>query len=148
MISLREATDKDIDFYLSVRNDPKVWPGFYTQKEPIPWQTHRVWWYSRNHDWKKFIIELGGKSIGILNIGQLDHWSPEMGYALLSDYHGRGFGTIAVKLALGKLKTWGYKDCHTTVLKNNERSLRLLKSLGFEVLGDARPGELWLTKSL
>ncbi|MBE3143543.1 MAG: GNAT family N-acetyltransferase [Planctomycetes bacterium] len=145
MIQLREATD--IDFYLKVRNDPKVWPGFYTQREPLTLETHLAWWYSRNQDWRKFIIELDGP-IGILNIGQLDHWSPEIGYALLPEYWGKGYGTEAVKMALNWLKSRGYGYTHTTVLKTNKRSLNLLKGLGFEILGDAREGEVWLTKRI
>lgn len=148
MIQLRNATDADIDFYLTVRNNPKVYPGFYTQKEPLAWQSHRVWWYSRNQDWHKFIIELNGNPIGILNIGQTDHWSPEIGYAVLPDYWGQGYGTEAVKMALNWLKYRGYAYCHTTVTQSNVRSLNLLESLGFTVLGDARVGESWLVKRL
>jgi len=147
-VQLRKATDDDIDFYLAVRNDPQVYPGFYTQKEPLAWQTHKVWWYSRNQDWHKFIIELDGTPIGILNVAQTDHWSPEIGYALLPECWGMGYGTDAVFLALNWLKSRGYGYCHTTVLKTNERSLNLLKRLGFEILGDAREGEVWLTKRI
>jgi RimJ/RimL family protein N-acetyltransferase len=148
MIQLRNATNDDIDFYLSVRNDPKVYPGFYTQREPIPWQTHRVWWFSRNQDWRKFVIELDGKPIGILNLGQLDHWSPECGVALLPDYQGLGYGQESVKMALERLKGWGYRYCHTTIAKTNKASLKLFTGCGFEILGDAREGESWLTKTI
>ncbi len=149
MIELRNAcTEEDKDFYFKVRNDPKVWPGFYTQKKPLTEEEHMNWWYSRNQDWVKLIIENDRKPIGILNIGQLDHWSPEIGYAVLSDYWGKGYGTEAVGNALKWLKSKGYGYCHTTVLKSNQRSLQLLNRLGFKVLGDARPGEVWLTKKL
>jgi RimJ/RimL family protein N-acetyltransferase len=149
MIELRNATaEADKDFYFKVRNDPKVWPGFYTQRAPLPEAEHMQWWYSRNQDWMKLIIENDRVPIGILNIANLDHWCPEIGYALLSEYHGRGHGTEAVKMALNWLKSRGYGYSRTTVLKNNERSLKLLKRLGFTILGDARPGEVWLTTTL
>lgn len=140
--------EKDFDFYLKVRNDPKVWAGFYTQKQPVTVDEHMDWWDSRPCSWYKFIIEVLDIPVGILNIGQTEHWSPETGWAVLSDYWGRGYGTAAVKLALNWLKERGYRYTHTTILKNNTRSLNLVKSLGFEVLGDAREGELWLTKKL
>jgi RimJ/RimL family protein N-acetyltransferase len=149
MIELRNATSEaDKNFFFKVRNDPQVWPGFYTQRAPLTEAEHMQWWYSRNADWIKLIIENDRVPIGILNIGQMDHWSPEIGYALLSEYHGQGFGTEAVKMALEWLKSRGYGYCHTTVSKDNERSLNLLKRLGFTILGDARPGEVWLTKSI
>ena len=148
MLNLREATDQDLDFYFLVRNDPEVFSGFYSQKKPLTYPEHCNWWHGRNQDWRKFIIELDGISIGILNIGQMDHWSPEIGYALMPEYWGQGHGSEAVKTALNWLKSRGYGYCHTTVLKNNERSLNLLKRLGFEILGDAREGEIWLTKRI
>lgn len=146
MLQLREATDKDFDFYYTVRNIPEVYQGFYTQGNPLTLVEHTNWWYSRNRDYRRFVIELDGKPIGIVNIAQLDHWTPEIGYALLPDYWGQGYGTEAVKTALNWLKLRGYGHCHTTMLKNNERSLNLLKGLGFKILGDAREGEYWLMK--
>jgi len=86
--------------------------------------------------------------LGILNIGQMDHWSPEIGYALYPGYWGKGYGKEAVKQALDYLKCQGKDYCHTTVLETNERSLRLLKSLGFEITDKAREGEVWLTKRI
>jgi RimJ/RimL family protein N-acetyltransferase len=149
MIELRNAANEaDKDFYFKVRNDPKVWPGFYTQRAPLTEEEHMNWWYSRNKDWMKLIIENDRVPIGILNIGNMDHFCPEIGYGLLSDYHGRGYGTEAVKMALEWLKGRGYKYARTTCLKNNERSMKLLKRLGFTILGDARPGEVWLTTTL
>jgi RimJ/RimL family protein N-acetyltransferase len=149
MIELRNAANEaDKDFYFKVRNDPKVWPGFYTQRAPLTEEEHMNWWYSRNKDWMKLIIENDRVPIGILNIGQMDHWSPEVGYAILSEHWGKRYGTDAVKNALNWLKSRGYGYCHTTVLKTNERSMKLLKRLGFTVLGDARPGEVWLTTTL
>lgn len=148
MIQLREATDDDILWWMQLRNIPEVYAGFYAQNRPLEIIGHAKWWYSRNHDWRKYIIELDGERIGVLNIGQLDHWSPEIGYAIHPDYWGKGYGKEAVKISLDKLKELGKDHCHTTVLKDNERSLRLLKSLGFTILGDAREGEVWLQKKL
>jgi ribosomal-protein-alanine N-acetyltransferase len=135
-------------FYLRVRNNPEVWPGFYTQREPLSKETHKAWWHSRNVDWRRFVVELDGVAIGLLNIGQLDHWSPEIGYALLPDYWGKGYGTEAVKMALNWLKERGYGYAHTTILKNNERSLKLAENCGFNITGEAREGEHWLTKKM
>lgn len=150
MITLRPAQNSvaDIKTYFDVRNYPEVYAGFYEQKEPLKWEGHVNWWYSRNSDWRKFIITKDGESIGILNIGQLDHWSPEIGYAIYPQYWGKGYGKEAVRLSLEYLKSQNKHYCHTTVLESNERSLRLLKSLGFKITDKAREGEVWLTKSL
>ena len=147
-VTIREATDEDMLGWMEIRNSPEVYPGFYTQKEPLTLEEHKKWWESRNQDWKKYIIMYQEKPVGILNIAQLDHWSPEIGYAILPQYWGKGIGTMAVRLAIGYIVQRGKQYCHTTVLTKNIRSIRLLDTLGFKFLGEAREGEVWMTKRL
>ena len=152
-VLLREATRADLPLIMAWRSQPSVFFGFYQQEAPLLWDEHSEWWDGRNKDWRCFIIVLNEgctlRDIGVVNIGQLDHWSPEVGYFIGEvSLWGNGYGTEAVKLAMEWLKERGYKHTHTTVLESNKRSLRLLKSLGFEILGKARKGEVWLTKSL
>ena len=133
---------------MELRSIPEVYAGFYSQKKPLELKEHYRWWFSRNQDWRKFIIEIDGIRVGILNIGQLDHWSPEIGYAVHPLYWGKGIGTQAVRLALEYLRKHNKEYCHTTVLKSNERSINLLKRLGFTYLGEARDDEIWMQKRL
>lgn len=85
----------------------------------------------------------------MVTIGQMEHWSPEIGYYIGEvSLWGKGIGKEAVKLALDYLHQNGKEYCHTTILDNNERSIRLVKSLGFEYLGPAREGESWYQKKL
>lgn len=149
MIYLREAKNSDLGLIMTWRNNPIVYEGFYQQNEPLKWEEHLAWWKSRNKDWREFIVVSDERNIGAVTIGQLDHWNPEIGYFIGEvSLWGQGIGKEAVKLALKWLKNNGYEYCHTTVLKDNPRSLNLLKGLGFQVLGDARKGEVWLTKNL
>ena len=147
-VYLKPATDEDIEIYYDIRNAEGVSDGFYTQKKPLTWVEHNNWWYSRNRDYRRFIIHYGNIVVGLLNIGQLDYWSPEIGYALYPEFWGQGIGTEAVKMALIWLKKRGYGYSHTTCLKNNERSINLLLKCGFNILGTAREGEYWLTVKL
>lgn len=143
---LREANNTDLKQMMAWRNQPEVYQGFYQQKEPLTRGEHLAWWKSRNQDWRTFIINYKGQDVGVITIGQLDHWSPEIGYYIGEvSLWGKGIGKKAVQKVLEILKTYGKQYTHTTVLENNERSLRLLKSLGFEILGKAREGEVWLT---
>jgi len=149
MIYLNEATKDDLELMMAWRSHPLVYEGFYTQTKPLKWDEHFDWFTTRNKDWRTFIILFESRKVGIVTIGQLDHWSPEIGYYIGEvTLWGQGVGKEAVSLALRWLKDRGYKYTHTTVLSKNKRSLELLKSLGFEILGNARKGELWLTKSL
>ncbi len=95
------------------------------------------------------MVILNSRRIGVVTIGQLDHWSPEIGYYIgEKSLWGQGYGCKAVELATEHLKGLGKAYCHTTVKTDNESSLRLLEKLGFEILGAARHGEIWLTKKL
>jgi RimJ/RimL family protein N-acetyltransferase len=149
MITLRRTTEDDLELVMAWRSNPIVFDGFYSQTKPLEWGEHVHWFRSRNQDWRNFIIEYNGRDVGILTIGQLDHWSPEIGYAIGEvSLWGHGVGKDAVKLALDYIRDHGRDYCHTTVLKRNQRSISLLKSLGFVESGDAREGEIWLRKKL
>lgn len=153
MIYLREATESDLPLMMAWRSSPLVYEGFYQQTAPLQWDEHVKWWKSRNSDWRTFIIvhvsSYHERPVGVVTIGQLDHWSPEIGYYVGEvSLWGQDIGEEAVGKALNWLKERGYQYCHTTVKMNNNRSVKLLWSLGFTMLGGAREGELWLTKSL
>ncbi len=131
------------------RSDPQIYEGFYQQVKPLEWAEHINWIHSRNQDWRTFLIWLDGRRIGVVTIGQLDYWSPEIGYYIGEKSLWRqGYGYKAVELTTEVIKGLGKGFVHTTVKKDNFRSLRLLDKLGFKILGEAREGEVWLTKKL
>ena len=152
-IILRDATDSDLPLIMAWRSTEKIYQGFYTQKSPLVWHEHLSWWKSRPSSWKQFIITLiqgtHVRDIGVVTIGQLDHWSPEIGYFIGEvSLWGSGLGKQAVSLGLEWLKKNGKKFCHTTILDDNIRSIKLIKSLGFKKFGKAREGESWYQKKL
>lgn len=148
-MKLIPAKDSDLSLMMAWRSNPLVYKGFVQQKKPLEWGEHLKWWNSRNKDWRTFIIEYDNRKIGVVTLGQLDHWSPEIGYYIGEvSLWGNGLGKRAVGLALDWLWCEGYEHCHTTVLKSNKRSVKLLESLGFKYLGEARENEIWMQKKL
>ena len=149
MISLRPITEADYPLTMAWRSNPLVYAGFYQQKEPLKWEEHIKWIKSRNRDERNFIIMYDDRPVGGVNVSQLDHWEPEIGYYIGEvSLWGNGIGKEVINLALKYIKEYGRKYCHASVLKSNTRSIGLLKSLGFEESGDAREGEIWLKKKL
>lgn len=149
MIYLRKAVEADLPLIMAWRNNPLVYQGFYAQRQSLKWEEHYSWWMSRNKDWREFIIVFEDRDVGVVTLGQLDHWSPEIGYFVgETTLWGQGVGKEAVRLGLEWLKEYGREYCHTTVLKDNLRSIRLLRSLGFKYLGQARENEIWMQKKL
>lgn len=145
-----------MELILAWRNNPLIWQGLYQQAKedkPIDWYEHWNWWHTR-YNWKQFIIQVNDnniwtRDIGYINIGQLDHWCPEVAIVIGEvSLWGQGIGRQALSLALDWLEELGYQKTHTTILKNNKRSIKLFESLGFQRVGDAREGEWAYEKNL
>ena len=148
-VSLCEATQSDWELMLAWRSNPDLYQGFYTQDKPLTWDEHIKWIESRNKDWRTFIILYEGRRVGIVTVANLDHWAPEVGfYVGEKNLWGKGIGKEAVGLGLEYIKSYDRDYARTTILNNNYRSIRLIKSLGFEYLGPAREGESWWQKKL
>lgn len=153
MIYLRDATNADMALVLAWHSNPLVYEGFYSTNAPIPWETHYRWFTETTKHWKKFIIALVendfARAIGIIRISPLESWSPEIGFTIGEvSLWGKGYGKKAIALSLEWMKEKGYKHIHTVVLKSNVRAIALLEGLGFEYLGEAKEGEIWLQKKL
>ncbi len=147
-ISLKLATDDDVELVMAWRNNSLIFQtGAYTQKVPLTWKEHYNWWNCRGYWWKFFMIivddgVLRPRKSGIVNFGQLDNWNPEFNYYLgETSLWGQGVGKIALNIGLNWLKFHGYCKTHSTIRDDNERSINVLKSLGFVRTGEARPGE-------
>ena len=153
MITLRPATEADLPLMFKWRNQPEVYQGFYQQTRPLTWGEHRNWWYSRPSSWMTLIVTLieerPDHDIGVINIGQMEHWSPELGWYMgdLNEWR-KGYMKEALIQAMKFLKERGYEHCHTTIKWENERSLNLAWRLGFISQCGAREGEIWLTNEL
>lgn len=150
---LRQSRDSDIPLVMAWRSSPLVFNGFYTQREPLKWKEHYNWWMGRNKDWYTLIAVLTedgiDRPIGVVTIGQCDHYSPEFGYYLgeISLAHQpQHYGTTMVNKALDWLKEYQtthphIKGVHTTILDSNTASIKLIKKLGFIKGMPARKGE-------
>lgn len=149
MVLLREATEYDLPLMMAWRSNPLIYQGFYQQKEPLKWEEHITWFVLRNQDWRTFVVEYNGRPVGVVTIGQLDHWCPEVGYYIGEiSLWNKGIGTEAVSLALDWIKQYGRDYVHTTILDKNKASIKLIEKLGFKYLGKARKGESWYQKKL
>lgn len=146
---LRTAHEGDLPLMLAWQNNPNINQGFYSRTRPLAWSEHVAWFRNRPSSWRSFICLYEGRPVGVVTIGQLEHWSCEIGYYCgETSLWGQGIGREMVRLGLEWMKEYGKEYCHTTVLKDNTRSIKLLKSLGFEYMAQARPNEIWMTKKL
>jgi RimJ/RimL family protein N-acetyltransferase len=76
------------------------------------------------------------------------HDAPELVYALLERYSGRGYATEMARAAIAQARTRGSpREIVTSVDEVNRASLRVLEKLGFERCG-SRPGAFGSTRLL
>jgi len=154
-VLLREITSDDMELILAWRSIEKVYQGLYQQsrnKQPLTWEEHYHWWNSR-HNWKRFIIQVNDsittRDVGYINLGQLDSWKPQIGYAIGEiTLWGKGIGKQAVALALDWLRDSGYIKVYTTVLKSNIGGTKVLEGSGFKRMGEGREDEWEYEKDL
>ena len=155
-IRLQKADEHDLPLMLAWRNNPLLFQGFYTQSRGnhlITWEEHLAWWKNRPSTWHTYIIMLTegeySRPIGVVNVGQIEHWSPELGVYLNPTDWRHGYAREALLQLVTLVKFTFHRDyCHTTILKSNIASIELFKSLGFSYMAEAREGEIWMTKAL
>jgi len=149
-IKLRLWQNEDLPLILAWRSNPLVYKRFYQQfqsGDAMAWEEHVAWNESRNSDWRNFIILYEGRPAGVVNIGQLDNWEPEIGvYIGELALWGKGIGKESVRLGVEWIRDYAKTHKHVvaviaTILDNNERSIKLFISLGFKRIADARPKE-------
>lgn len=156
-ISLRPVQDADLPLIKAWRDNPNINKGFYQQgQRPLVWEEHVEWFNSRNSDWRTFLVLYGDDlhPVGLVNIGQLDHWSPEIGY-LIGDVSlwGSGVATEAVKLGIQWLRGYAHTHrhitgIHTTIKDNNIGSIHVIEKCGFKQGMVARKGEHYWQRNL
>ena len=151
MIYLKPVQDDELELTMAWRSSPLVYKGMYQQKGPLTWSEHIEWFYGRNKDWRHLMIwytenpeKYGPRRVGVVTIGQLDHWSPEIGYYIGEiSLWGQGCGKESVRQGLKYILDYGRTAAHTTIRDDNIVSIKLIGGLRFTRLGPARPGESW-----
>lgn len=66
---------------------------------------------------------------GLLKRDYLDH--PDIGFAFLPEYHGKGYAIEAAKATIEIAKALEFEKLYAYNLSNNDRSNNLLSKLGF-----------------
>jgi RimJ/RimL family protein N-acetyltransferase len=97
--------------------------------------------YAAKEEFHLGVYLTGGQLIGMCALGSVDkaNRKAELGYWIARKYWGNGYGKEALKLmssfGFGKL---GLNRIYAKVLTDNERSTRLLGSVGFKKEGTLR----------
>ena len=139
-LELRSAALEDAAFFLRLLNEPS-WlenigdRGVRTLADAEGYIRNNIWAPYRSCGFGLYAVQLKSQPlpIGLCGLVKRDFLcSPDLGFALLPEYCGRGFATEAaravlshaqVELRIGRL--------YAIVRSGNQRSVRLLEQLGF-----------------
>ncbi|MCT4562420.1 MAG: GNAT family N-acetyltransferase [Crocinitomicaceae bacterium] len=143
-IQLRELVDEDAGFILKLVNE-KGWKDFIGERNVHTLQDS-IQYIHKIRGTLTPVMTLGYFAfchedqqplgvVGVLQRNYLDH--PDVGYAILKQHEGKGFTKKACVLLLTQFHAaTGQQTIQAMVQSNNPNSMYLLKSLGFQSLGE------------
>jgi RimJ/RimL family protein N-acetyltransferase len=157
MFNLRQIEEKDLDFVITVRQDPEVQKylgtlthlNMFKQKkwyEKISEDSTKLYLIFEKTNFteeEKRMVPLPDpyKKIGYVRLTEIDYLNKDIcvGGDISKSYRGLGYGKEMYKeifhLIFNQLNM---NKCHLWVLENNERAIKLYKKLGFKESGIAR----------
>jgi [ribosomal protein S5]-alanine N-acetyltransferase len=134
-LSLRLINEDDADFMLRLINSPD-WIKYIGDRKVYTIESAREY-IRRIITTPKFYYWLikevrTNLPMGIISFIKRDYLpNYDIGFALLPEFHNQGFGSEATRCMLAYYIDEGFAPILATVLPSNERSILLLKKLGF-----------------
>jgi len=135
-ITLRTIEEADVEFLRDGINDPEVRAGLLTAL-PINGRQEEEFFEERvsSEEGVNLLICADGDPAGAIGLHQIDERAGhcEVGLWLAPEYHGRGYGTEASRLAVNyAFEELRMHRVQARVLDSNEASRRIWETLGFE----------------
>ena len=135
MVYLREATPTDMDLLFEWANDPAVRKNSF-RSDPIPYEDHVKWFQHVMEDKNilQFILMDDDIPVGQIRLN-LDNDEAEIGYSIVAEYRGKGYGHKILQLMIDKVHT-EYPQIKKLIAKvkpENKASKKLFESEGYEM---------------
>ena len=134
MVFLRPILPEDRERMLDILTSEQVnqtymLPDFATREEAAPLFDRLI---RMCHDEQKYVraIATGDGLVGFLNHTDIQGQTIELGYVIHPDFHGKGYMTEALKLAMAELFSLGYEEVITGAFSTNAASIRVMEKCG------------------
>ena len=138
-LHIQPMSEADAEAVLDLLTDETVkrtymLPDFGTREQAMPLFCRLC---SLSLDESRFVrgIYLDGEWIGILNDVGIEGGRIELGYALLPQYHGRGFATEALRGVINALLGAGFEEIRAGAFPDNAASIRVMEKSGMRRTG-------------
>ena len=136
MVSLRKIQDSDKENMLDILTSDRVnqtymLPDFEKREDAIPLFERLK---NMSQDKKVYVraIDLDGALIGFINQVEITEESMELGYVVHPEYHGKGYMTKALPIAIAQVHEAGYREVITGAFSQNTASLRVMEKCAME----------------
>ena len=138
MVFLRSVLPEDRERMLDILTSEKVnktymIPDFPEREAAVP-LFQRLMDMSQSGSKYVRAIDLDGGLIGFVNQVDLEDQTIELGYVIHPDFHGMGYMTDALKLAIGEMFEKGYTQVITGAFSSNLASIRVMEKCGMTKL--------------
>ena len=133
-LELRPMAERDLDSLVELLTDDIVKKTYmvpdFPDREAALATARRIRGLSEDPDRFVVGVYLGEQLIGMMNDPEISGGSIEVGYALLSRFHGQGYCTEAMSAAIGHLFTRGFSQVVAGAFEDNVASLRVMQKSG------------------
>ena len=137
-MTLRPIQSEDRDGMLRLLTDPIIGKTFMLPQYPDPQGTMLLFqrMLALSHDSNRYVraICLKDQLIGFINDTEIHGISIELGYVIDPAFHGKGYMTRALKIAIEELFTQGYAVITAGAFTENAASLRVMEKCGMQRL--------------
>ena len=138
MVFLRSILPEDRERMLDILTSEKVnktymIPDFPEREAAVP-LFQRLMDMSQSGSKYVRAIDLDGGLIGFVNQVDLEDQTIELGYVIHPDFHGMGYMTDALKLAIGEMFEKGHTQVITGAFSSNLASIRVMVKCGMTKL--------------
>lgn len=143
-VHLRALEPTDLDFVYEIENDESIWEVSNTQ---TPFSRYILKKYLDNahkdiYEVKQLrlaICKKNGELLGLIDLFDCDFKNRKAGIGIViksEENRNKGFGSEALELMINyAFNKLNLHQLHCNIAESNERSIKLFKSLGFEVIG-------------
>lgn len=137
MITVRHATENDLQQTLNIYNEIIANSTAIFQYEPQTIETRQAWFAEKQQkNFPVFIAEENNLIVGFSTFGQFRNWqayefSVENSVYVKSDCRGKGIGKLLLQPLIDTAKQMGLHTIIAGIVADNEASLALHKQFGF-----------------
>ena len=134
MVFLREILPEDRERVLDILTSDKVNKTYmlldYEKRQDALLLFIRLMDMSKEESKYVRAIATEAGLVGFLNHTDIQDKEIELGYVIHPEYHGRGYMTRALQLAMAELFSLGYEEILTGAFSSNLASIRVMEKCG------------------